>query len=95
MVLRGRFRQHWKSWLALSVLVAVAGGFVLAATVTARRTAAAFPGFAARHGYDVVVYNGQPLPHLARLPHVASVVLAAVPALLAARSHPGQLLRAE
>ena len=79
MVLRGRFRQHWKSWLALSVLVAVAGGFVLAATVTARRTAAAFPGFATRHGYDVVVYNGQPLPHLARLPHVASVTPAVVP----------------
>ena len=30
MVLRGRFRQYWKSWLALSVLVALAGGFVLA-----------------------------------------------------------------
>ena len=73
MVLRGRFRQYWKSWLALSVLVAVAGGFVLATAVAARRTAAAFPGFAARHGYDVIVYSGQPLPQLARLPHVASV----------------------
>jgi hypothetical protein len=73
MVLRGRFRQHWRSWLALSVLVAVAGGSVLAAAATARRTAAAFPGFAARHGYDVIVYSGQPLPQLARLPQVASV----------------------
>jgi hypothetical protein len=27
MVLRGRLRRHWISWLALSVLVAVAGGF--------------------------------------------------------------------
>ena len=73
MVLRGRFRRHWKSWLALSVLVAVAGGFVLATAAAGRRTAAAFPDFVARHGYNVVVYSGQPLPDLARLPHVASV----------------------
>ena len=74
MVVRSRFRQYWKSWLALSVLVAVAGGFVLATTVAARRTAAAFPQFATQHGYDVIVYSGQPLPQLARLPQVASVV---------------------
>ena len=73
MVLRGRFRQYWKSWLVLSVLVAVAGGFVLAAASAGRRTAAAFPDFAARHGYDIIVYSGQPLPQLARLPHVTSV----------------------
>src|SRR6266480_3203819 len=79
MVLRGRFRQYWKSWLALSALVAVAGGFVLAAAAAGRRTAAAFPEFAARHGYDVIVYSGQPLPQLARLPHVATVTPATVP----------------
>jgi hypothetical protein len=73
MVLRSRFRQHWKSWLALSVLVAVAGGFVLATAAAGRRTAAAFGDFVARHGYDTVVYSGQPLPLLARLPQVASV----------------------
>jgi hypothetical protein len=73
MVLRGRFRQYWKSWLALSVLVALAGGFVLATTATARRTAAAFPGFTARHGYDVIVYSERPQPQLTRLPHVASL----------------------
>jgi hypothetical protein len=61
------------------VLVAVAGGFVLAATVAGRRTAAAFPGFTARHGYDVIVYSGRPLPQLARLPHVASVTPVLVP----------------
>jgi MacB-like periplasmic core domain/FtsX-like permease family len=75
MVLRARSRQYWKSWLALSVLVAVAGGFVLSAAVTARRTAAAFPGFTARHGYDVIVYSEQPRPQLTRLPHVASLAL--------------------
>jgi FtsX-like permease family len=79
MVFRGRFRQYWKSWLALSVLVAVAGGFVMAAAAAGRRTAAAFPEFAARHGYDVIVYSGQPRPQLARLPHVASVTPVLVP----------------
>jgi ABC-type lipoprotein release transport system permease subunit len=74
MVVQGRFRQYWKSWLALSLLVAVAGGFVLATAVSARRTADAFPQFAARHGYDVIVYSGQPLPQLARLPHVVSAL---------------------
>jgi ABC-type lipoprotein release transport system permease subunit len=73
MVLRGRSRQYWKSWLALSVLVAVAGGFVLAAAAAAHRTAAAFPGFTARHGYDAIAYSGQPLPQLARVPNVKSV----------------------
>jgi putative ABC transport system permease protein len=73
MVLRGRFRLFWKSWLGLSLLVAVAGGFVLTTAAAGHRTAAAFPGFAARHGYDVIVYSGQRLPRLARLPHVSSV----------------------
>lgn len=74
MVLRGRFRQYWKPWLALVALVAVAGGFVLATTVAAGRTAAAFPQFAARHGYDVIAYSGRPLPRLATLPSVASAI---------------------
>jgi hypothetical protein len=79
MVLRGRFRQDWKSWLALSLLVAVAGGFVMTAAAAGHRTAAAFGGFAARHGYDVIVYSGQSLPQLTRLPHVASVTPVIVP----------------
>jgi hypothetical protein len=72
MVLRARFRQYWKSWLALSLLVAVAGGFVLTTAAAGHRTATAFPEFRARHGYDVIVYSGQPLPQLTRLPHVSS-----------------------
>jgi ABC-type lipoprotein release transport system permease subunit len=88
MVLRGRLRQHWKAWLALSVLVAVAGGFVLAATAAARRTAAAFPEFTARHGYDDIAYSGQPLPQLSRVPNVRSVtpVPAAFPGALRCES---------
>ncbi len=78
-VLRSRFRQYWKAWLALSVLVAVAGGSVLAVVAAARRTVAAFPDFAAQHSYDVVVYSGRPLPQRARLPDVASVTPVLVP----------------
>jgi hypothetical protein len=78
MVLRMRFRQYWKSWLALSLLVAVAGGFVLTTASAGHRTADAFPGFVARHGYDVIVYNGQKLPELSTLPHVTSVTPALV-----------------
>jgi ABC-type lipoprotein release transport system permease subunit len=72
MVLRMRFRQYWKAWLALSLLVAVAGGFVLSTASAGHRTADAFPGFAERHGYDVIVYSGKRLPQLTGLPHVSS-----------------------
>jgi hypothetical protein len=73
MVLRVRLRQHWKSWLVLATLVALVGGFVMAAAATGRRTAAAFPDFVARHGYDALVYSGRPLPALARIPQVKQV----------------------
>ena len=79
LMLRGRLRQYWKSWLALSLLVAVAGGFVLAALVAAHRTATALPGFVARHGDNVVAYSPRPLPQLARLPDVASVTQVIAP----------------
>jgi hypothetical protein len=78
MVLRMRFRQYWKAWLALGLLVAVAGGFVLTTASAGHRTADAFPGFVARHGYDVIVYSGKRLPQLSRLPHVTSVTPALV-----------------
>lgn len=67
MVLRAQLRQHGKSWLALAMLAALVGGLVMAATATARATAAAFPGFVARYGYDDVVYTARPLPQLARI----------------------------
>ena len=73
MVLRAQLRQHGKSWLALAVLAALVGGLVMAATVTARATAAAFPGFLARYGYDDVVYTARPLPQLAKMPQVTQV----------------------
>ena len=73
LVVRVRLRQHWSSWLALAALVALVGGFVMAAASTGRRTDSAFPGFVARHGYDSLVYSGHPLPGLARIPQVALV----------------------
>ena len=73
MLLRTQHRQHWKSWLALAALVALAGGLVIAAATTAKRTAAAFPDFVARYGYDAVVYSAHPLPTLASIPQVAEV----------------------
>jgi hypothetical protein len=50
------------------------GGLVLAAAAAGRRTASAFPRFAATYGFDSFVYAGQPLPTLTRLPEVASAV---------------------
>jgi hypothetical protein len=79
MVLRARLRQHWRSWLALSGLVALVGGLVIAAAAAGSRTASAFPGFVARHGYDAVVYSGRPHPELARLPQVAHLTPALLP----------------
>jgi FtsX-like permease family len=73
MVLRAQLRQHGKSWLALAMLVALVGGLVMAATVTARATAAAFPDFLGRYGYDDVVYTARPLPQLATMPQVTQV----------------------
>jgi hypothetical protein len=79
LMLRVRLRLHWRSWLALAVLVALVGGFVMAAAVTARRTAAALPGFVARHGYDALVYSSHPLPGLARIPQVTRVTPVLMP----------------
>ena len=78
-MLRVRLRQHWRSWLALAALVALVGGFVMAAASTGRRTAAALPGFVARHGYDALIYSRHPLPGLARIPQVALVTRVAAP----------------
>ncbi len=79
MLLRTQRRQHWKSWLALAALVALAGGFVIAAASTAKRTAAAFPAFVSRYGYDAIVYSSRPLPALAKIPQVATVTPAPGP----------------
>jgi hypothetical protein len=79
LVFGSEVRRRWRSWLILVVLIAVVAGLVLAAAAAGRRTATAFPRFVAAHGYDVYIYNNQPVPSLARLPEVASVAKIGLP----------------
>ncbi len=79
LVLAAKLRRHWRSWLLLSLLIAVASGVVLAATAAGRRTDSAFPRYVTSHGYDAIVYTIRPLPGLARLPEVAQVTPVRMP----------------
>ncbi|HSZ35923.1 MAG TPA: FtsX-like permease family protein [Acidimicrobiales bacterium] len=60
--------------MALSILVAVVSGVVLAAVAAGNRTAAAYPRFLAAHSFDGTLYNNKPVPQLAHLPEVASAI---------------------
>jgi hypothetical protein len=79
LVFGAKLRRYWRSWLLLTLLIAIVSGFVLAATAAGRRTDAAFPRYVASHGYDAIVYTITPLPKLARLPEVAQVTVAQLP----------------
>jgi hypothetical protein len=79
LVFRAELRRRWRSWLALAGLIALVGGLVLGATAAGRRTATAFPRFVAAHGYDYAVVNTDPMPKLAKLPEVASVLETSIP----------------
>jgi ABC-type lipoprotein release transport system permease subunit len=81
LVFRTEFRSRWRSWLILVVLIAVVGGLTLGAVAAGRRTASAFPRFVAAHGYDVYIYNNQPVRGLATLPGVATVTDVGTPAV--------------
>jgi hypothetical protein len=74
-VLQAESRRRWRSWLVLGILVAVIGGFILAATAAGRRTDAAFPQFVARHGFDADVYAQGPVPKIEHLPGVSSLAV--------------------
>ena len=80
LVFGTEFRRRWRSWLILVVLIAVVGGVVLAGVAAGRRTATAFPRFVAAYGYDAYIYNNRPVPQLAKLPEVASVIAVGAPA---------------
>lgn len=75
MMLRTGLRHRWRSWLALSLLITLAVGLVLAGAQTARRTGTALPRFEAQYGYDTFAYAVKPIPHAASLPGVAAAVL--------------------
>ena len=57
VVFRAELQHWWRSWLALTLLVAIVGATVLGAVAAGRRTASAFPRFLDRYGYDVQVYQ--------------------------------------
>jgi hypothetical protein len=79
-VVGAEFRHRWRSWLSLALLVAIVGALVLATAAAGRRTASAFPRFAAQYGFNSFVYSTQPRPELSKLPEVASAVRIDIPA---------------
>ncbi len=60
--------------MAVAILISVVAGIVLAAIAAGRRTESAFPQFVAAHGFDADVYAVRPLPMIAKLSGVSSVV---------------------
>jgi hypothetical protein len=80
MLFYAEARRRWRSWLLLSVLVALTTGLIVAGVSAGHRTAAAFPRFVATHGYDAVAYSSRPLPQLAGLHEVKSVERMLLPA---------------
>jgi ABC-type lipoprotein release transport system permease subunit len=72
LVYRAELRRRWRSWIALALLVSIAGGTVLAALAAGQRTSAAFPAFVARYGFDDVIFTSAPAK-LASLPEIAAV----------------------
>ena len=68
MVFRAQLRHRWRSWLAITILISLVGGVVMAAIAAGHRTDSAIPRFVAAHGFDAEVYSSLPAPGIARLP---------------------------
>jgi len=79
LVFGAKLRRYWRSWLLLTMLIAIVGGFVLAATAAGDRTDSAFPRYLARHGYDAIVYTSPGQGRLASQPEIAQVVRVPMP----------------
>ena len=76
VVFRGELWRRWKSWLALSLLVALIGGTVLAGVSTAQRTSSAFSSFSKRYGYDAELFASNSFAKsYFNLPYVSKVTL--------------------
>ncbi len=74
VVFRAELIRRWASWLALSLLVTLIGGTVLAGVSTAQRTSAAFSSFTSKYGYDAEVFASSALPKgYFKLPFVTRV----------------------
>jgi FtsX-like permease family len=71
-----QLRHRWRSWLAISILIGLVGGVVMAAAAAGRRTESAIPTFVANHGFDAEVYSTQPSPKIPRLPEVSAATVA-------------------
>ena len=56
MVFRAQLRHRWRSWLAITILISLVGGVVMAAIAAGHRTDSAIPRFVAAHGFDAEVY---------------------------------------
>jgi putative ABC transport system permease protein len=72
MVFHAQLRHRWRSWLAITILISLVGGVVMAAVAAGQRTDSAIPRFVAAHGFDAEVYSSRPAPGIDRLPGVAS-----------------------
>ncbi|MGD0853731.1 MAG: ABC transporter permease [Acidimicrobiales bacterium] len=71
---RAEFFRRWASWLALSLLITLIGGTVLAGVSTAQRTSAAFSSFTQRYGYDAEVFTTSNFPKgFFKLPYLSRV----------------------
>ncbi|MEP6661207.1 MAG: FtsX-like permease family protein [Acidimicrobiales bacterium] len=56
---RGQLRRRWRSWVALAVLVGLAGGFVIASAAGSRRTSTVYDRLlAGADPFDVLVGRG-------------------------------------
>src|ERR1019366_4737964 len=74
VVFRAELWRRWASWLALSLLIALIGGTVLAGVSTAQRTSSAFSSFTKRYGYDAEVFSTSLYPKgYFNLPYVSKV----------------------
>ncbi len=73
-VFRAELFRRWTSWLALSLLVTLIGGTVLAGVSTAQRTSSAYSSFTKHYGYDAEVFAAAPFPKgYFNLPYVTKV----------------------
>ncbi len=71
-----QLRHRWRSWLAISILIGLVGGVIMAAAAAGRRTESAIPTFVADHGFDAEVYSTQSSPKIPRLPEVSAATVA-------------------